>query len=201
MSNFRIVGCGTSSLNQSSVGRMLLSKPHGGALTYLGAENYSYPVVESRILQNEFNNVADSSIFSWGEIFWKSAEEEALSSSTWDISKWVVLSRNFLGDPLLPVRTKSISASDILQITLTDSVARRGKDSIVVTIKDGSGNTVEGVRVGLVSQKSEIKSAIVNDTFHVSNDRPFKDLAFAKGVTNRAGQVTAIIWLQGRISR
>ncbi len=195
MTHVRVVGCGTASQDQNSVGRMLLANPHGGALTYIGAAEYSYPVTEAQLLQNEFREIADSSIFTWGEVFSRAAEEEMGASSNWDIARWVVLSRNFLGDPLLPVRSKHSSSTTCLKISLSKSIANRGRDSIVVTVLDTSGNhsvPVEGAMVGLVSQKTANEIPTSDSLGWQTQYQPIRNLAFAKGVTNRNGQATLV---------
>jgi Peptidase family C25 len=195
LAHIRAVGCGTASLDQNSVGRMLLSKPHGGALTYLAAAEFSNPDAESRLLQNEFREIADSSFFNWGEVFTTAADQEIALNNGRDILRWVAMSRNFLGDPLLPVRYKQVDSSGVLSITTSKPSVRRGKDSIVVTVKN-AGVPIEGAMVGLVSQKTE-------QEIHASNSytdslswqtqfKPIRDLAFARGITNRKGQATLV---------
>jgi hypothetical protein len=193
MAHFRMVGCGAASQDQNSVGRMLLAKPHGGALTFIGTENYTYPGVEAAILRDEFNNIADSSLFTWGEVFKKSAEEGMAQKNDFDIYRWVILSRNFLGDPFLPVRYRSLADTDGLYIDILGNkqAVKRGKDSIVVTVKDHSGKPVEGALVGLVSQKTDKKDILTTDSLNWQNQfRPIKDMAFASGITNKQGQAS-----------
>ena len=162
MSHVRIVGCGTSSQDQNSIGRRFLSKPYGGALTYVGASEYSYPNVESQLLIEEISTLADSSVFSWGEIFKKSVYKLTQSStSPTDIENWVVLTRNFMGDPLLPVRYKNLSSTDTLCVESGETIYPRD-NTITVTVKDTNDVPVEGAQVGLVPQKVEFSYSYID---------------------------------------
>ena len=148
LGHVRVVGCAAASQDYNSAGRVFLLKPYGGALTYIGTSECSYPAFESQLLQAECANVADSTIFTWGDIFGKAANDYLANYSLADIGKWVALSRNFFGDPLLPVRTAVIDSTDTLHIA-TSGTIENGSNSIEVTVTDKNGNPVEGALVGL----------------------------------------------------
>ncbi|EFK96964.1 transport protein ExbB2 [sediment metagenome] len=183
MSHYRFVACETGSQDVNSLSRILLASPYGGALTFIGTADYSYPVVENQLLQEELKAIADSSLFSWGEVYKRAADVVLAQSGRWDIANWVILSRNFLGDPLLPVRTNKISQSDTLQVVVNPSSISTGQDTVTVTVKDKNGNAVEGAQVGLLTRKITAMDDSVR-YYQVT-----KDLAFAGGSTNKNGRI------------
>ena len=182
MSHVRVVGCETNSQDQNSIGRQFLAKPYGGALSYLGASEYSYPVVESQILQEEFRNMADSSLFSWGEICSKAVELCIQNNLNWDIGKWVMFTRNYMGDPLLPVRYSKLQAADTLRITSSGTI-EDGKNTIIITVKDKNQDPVEGAMVGIL--KDTTTNQILADTL---------PMLFGKGITNKKGEATIEVY-------
>ncbi len=181
----RLVGCEAASQDLNSIARTFLAKSYGGALTYIGTSEYSYPSVESQLLIEECRNMSDSSIFTWGDLFRKSAEKILGNNSSWDIAKWVVLSRNFMGDPLLPVRSGKIESADTLKITLSGNI-RSGINNLTVTVKDKNNRPVEGAQVGIAPLTI---SRSTTDTLGYMG-KTYSDLTFGRCITNRYGQGT-----------
>lgn len=185
LGHVRLVGCEAASQDLNSVARVFLSKPYGGALTYIGTSEYSYPLVESQLLLEECSNMADSSQFIWGDVFKKSAEKVLGINSNWDITKWMVLSRNFMGDPLLPVRSTDIGTNDTLKISLSGNI-KRGSNIHTVMVKDKNNRPVEGAQVSITPLTISRPSI---DTLGYMG-KTYSDVTFGKCVTNRNGQGT-----------
>ncbi len=184
MGHVRVVGCEAASQDFNSAGRTFLLKPYGGALTYIGTSEISYPTIESQLLQNECANMADSSIFTWGDIFRKSADDFLLNSSSWDIGKWVVFSRNFFGDPLLPVRTVPIGYTDTMKIKVTGTIVN-GNNSITVKVTHNNVYPVEGALVGLVPK--QVSQVNTNGWVPWPVSKTFADVTFSRCITNKNG--------------
>jgi hypothetical protein len=185
MTHYRILGCVTASQDQHSIGRELLAKPYGGALTYIAASEYSYPSYEFSILNKESNIIADSIIFTWGEVYTKSFNDLERFNTSYDIGRRVAFTRNYLGDPLLPVRYKNISSDDTLKIDVSGTI-NWGEDTVTITVTDKDSDPVEGVNVGLVSNRDVATSSSLGKL------GVFGDFAFAHGITNKKGKTTLI---------
>ncbi len=185
--HIRVVGCETAAQLQLSMARAFLARPIGGAVSYVGAAEYSYPAVESRILEEELKLMADSSVFTWGDIYRMAADRVLAQNPAWDIARWVVLSRNYLGDPVLPVRVESIGAADSLTVAVTPSTvdAREAEIAVAVT---AAGKPVEGAAVGVISRKLRLLDGEGNDVY-----RGLRDLTYGRGVTDRHGSATMTV--------
>ncbi|MBD3240583.1 MAG: hypothetical protein GF331_08365, partial [Chitinivibrionales bacterium] len=181
LTHVRVVGCETAGQQKLSMARALLTNPYGGAVSYLGAGEYSYPVIESRLLEEEMKALADSSLFTWGQIHRWAANKVLHESSSWDLTRWVVLSRNYLGDPVLPARSRALTAADSLDISVSPGSVTSREGTLTVTVTSSS-KPVEGATVGMISASLEL----AGDT---TAYRVLEDLAFAHGVTNRKGVV------------
>jgi hypothetical protein len=195
MGHVRLVGCEAASQDLNSTARTFLSKPYGGALTYIGTSEYSYPLVESKLLIEECKNIADSSFFVWGDAFGRSAENvlrgESMGADT--IGKktnWVILSRNFMGDPLLPVRSGVLKVTDTLKISLSGNI-KKGANSLTVTVTDKNNIPVENVQVGVAPLTV---SSVVSDTLGIMG-KTFADVTFGHCVTNRNGRGALVFTL------
>jgi len=189
--HIRVVGCETAAQLQLSMARAFLTRLIGGAVSYVGAAEYSYPVIESRILQEELALIADSSVFAWGDVYRMAADRVMAREEGWDIARWVVLSRNYLGDPVLPVRVESIARRDSLSIALTPSTVGAREAEVTVTVTAG-GAPVEGASVGIVSRMLPVPDEEGRTVY-----RRLKDLTYGRGVTNRHGEATVTIRVAG----
>jgi hypothetical protein len=186
LGHVRIVGCEAASQDLNSIARTFLAKPYGGALTYIGTSEYSYSEIETPLLMEECRNIADSSLFVWGDVFAKSAEIVFKNSGRINNNaKWVIMSRNFMGDPLLPVRHGALAFNDTLKIAMSGNI-KRGANSIAVTVTDKNNNPVEGAFVGIVPLSV---SRIINDTL-ANMGKTQADATFGRCVTNRKGKGT-----------
>lgn len=180
----RVVGCETAAQRQLSMARAFLARPLGGAVSYVGAAEYSYPAVEASILQEELKALADSSVFTWGDVYRMASDRVIAANAGWDIARWVVLSRNYLGDPVLPVRTQRIHNPDTLALSCSPATVTARDAQMVVTVT-AAGEPVEGAQVGIISQNVPSREASDSSAYRV-----LTDLAFGRGLTDRFGNAT-----------
>jgi hypothetical protein len=183
LGHVRIVGCESASQDLYSTARTFLGKPYGGALTYIGTSEFSYPIVESQILQEEMKCLADSSMFTWGDIFAKASDAVNLYGGNWNIARWVIMSRTFMGDPVLPVRAGNIAADDTVKIEFPGNIYI-GRNTIHLTVKDKGSRPIEGALVGVTASKTKYNVSDLSTRM----GKAFDDVTFAQCITNRNGE-------------